>query len=280
MTQAIQLVPATQFSVEMLADLFTRSFEAYFYPGTTTATSLSQRIRQESIDLWRSVVLLVDEQPAGIALLALRGEQAWCGGFGITMPFRGQGLSHRLIEALIEQARAAGARNFSLEVLVRNTVAFRTYTRAGLQTRRDLVLLEWRKPDDYTPTATNEVSVAAPETLLAHYAGFHPVPAAWQRALPALLVSGGLQGLALEQNGALAGYILFQGATSERLRIADLGARSAEAAATLLQALQQRAASILCINEPSNSPFLPAFIETGFSEIDRQHDLELVIAPG
>ncbi|KPV47876.1 hypothetical protein SE17_41095, partial [Kouleothrix aurantiaca] len=136
-----QFVPATSLSLDALADLFTRSFEGYFYPATVSAEALAQRVRGEQIDLARSVLLQVDGAPAGLAIVALRGGHAWCGGFGIVSAQRGRGLALPLAEAMLASARTAGARRLSLEVLTRNAPAIATYRRAGLEHVRDLQIL-------------------------------------------------------------------------------------------------------------------------------------------
>ncbi|NJN19332.1 MAG: GNAT family N-acetyltransferase, partial [Oscillochloris sp.] len=84
MTNGVSFASAATLSLEALADLFTRSFEGYFYPGTTTTALLARRVRTESIDLLHSPIVLRDDVPVGIALVARRDRRAWCGGFGIT----------------------------------------------------------------------------------------------------------------------------------------------------------------------------------------------------
>jgi len=108
MHSQVTFAPATAYTLDALGDIFTRSFENYFYPGTTTAVTLSARVRIEQIDLYRSLVMQVDDDLAGIALLGLRGDRAWCGGFGVMLPFRGRGLAHALATAMLEQARQQG----------------------------------------------------------------------------------------------------------------------------------------------------------------------------
>jgi RimJ/RimL family protein N-acetyltransferase len=268
-------LPASSFALDALADIFTRSFEQYFYPGTTSAEILAQRVRVEQIDLHRSLVMLVDDQPAGQALLARRGDHTWCGGFGVILALRGRGLSHQLAMAMLEQARQAGARRFSLEVLTRNERAIKTYIRLGLQIRRDLQILEWRRPEGESRTESRGRGVEAkePMRLLDRFAALHPVPAAWQRDLPALLTRGGYHGLTIEEAGVTAAYALYQSNADSIARIEDLGAERAELAADLLTALQARSQRILTINEPTDSPLTAAFLDVGFTEIDRQHEM-------
>src|SRR5829696_8107769 len=146
MPSQVTFAPAAAYTLDALGDIFTRSFENYFYPRTTTAATLSARVRIEQIDLYRSLVMQVGDDLAGIALLGLRGDRAWCGGFGVMLPFRGRGLAHALATAMLEQARQAGARGCGLEVLTRNQRALNTYARAGFQPLRDLQVLEWHRP--------------------------------------------------------------------------------------------------------------------------------------
>jgi ribosomal protein S18 acetylase RimI-like enzyme len=236
----------------------------------------------------------VGDEPAGQALLARRGDRAWCGGFGVMLALRGRGLSHRLAAELLEQARQAGARRFSLEVLTRNERAIKTYARLGLRTERDLQILEWRRPEDESRSAASPSSVVSsqsqrttdnrqattdireveePALLLNYFAALHPAPAAWQRDLPALLTRGGFRALALEEASETAAYVLYQANADGIARVEDLGARSPGQAAALLTALQARSQRILTINEPTDSPLTGAFLSMGFTEIDRQHEM-------
>lgn len=264
--------PATAYSLEALADLFTRAFEGYVYAGVTTAQSLSRRVAVEQIDLFRSPVLLVDGEPAGLALVARRGERVWCGGFGITRPHRGRGLAHTLATMMIEQAQEGGARRLMLEVLTRNVSALRVYQRAGMVIQRRLLVLSWR-PGESGPPEPAALEEADPaELVLGHFAGLHPLPAAWQREPPALLALPDLRGLALRESGATLAYALVQGDAAS-MRIADLGARDGAAAARLISGLQGRAVSLISINEPEGSPISAAYQRAGFTVADEQFEL-------
>jgi GNAT superfamily N-acetyltransferase len=277
MSSQVTFAPATGYTLDALGEIFTRSFENYLYPMTLTGAILAMRARTEQIDLQRSLVMQVDDEPAGIALLGLRGERAWCGGFGVALPFRGRGLAHELAVAMIDQARQAGARGCGLEVLTRNQPALRAYARAGFRIVRDLQVLEWRP---HTPAGTGgdgapEPSLAdAPAPgLLAHFAALHPVPAAWQRDLPTLLVRGGMRGLALMNGSRPRAYALFTPVPDGGARIEDVGAQDAGGVALLLAALQARYKRLISVNEPSDSALTAAFAAAGFVEADRQHEL-------
>jgi ribosomal protein S18 acetylase RimI-like enzyme len=274
-----RFLPASSFTLDAFAEIFTRSFEAYFYESTATAATLAARVRVENIDLSRTLVMLVGDEPAGQALLSLRGARAWCGGFGVLAAFRGRGLAHPLAAALVEQARQSGARSFGLEVLTRNAPAIKTYARAGLQVQRDLLVLEWRRPEESAPPAVaRAVEVAAPAYLLEHFAALHALPAAWQRDLPSLLVWNEPQTLMVARDGRPAAYVLFYTNPEGVIRIVDLGAERAEDVLTLLGALQDRGVRIVDVNEPADSPFIAAFAAAGFVEIDRQYEMMIELA--
>jgi GNAT superfamily N-acetyltransferase len=295
MPSQVTFAPAASYSLDALGDIFTRSFENYFYPGTTTGAILSTRVRTEQIDLQRSLVMRVGDDAGGIALLGLRGERAWCGGFGVMLPFRGRGLAHELAAAMLGQARQSGVRGCVLEVLTRNQPAIKTYARAGFQPLRDLQVLEWRRQQGPLQSSGQALQAVAqadqkppqqeahrhqdalvqstPAALLAHFAALHHAPAAWQRDLPALLVRGGLHGLALMNGERPYAYTLVTPMPVSGARVEDVGARDVEQAATLLSALQARYARLISINEPADSALTPAFAAAGFVEVDRQHEL-------
>ena len=280
MNQDLECVPAASFSLDALAEIFTRSFEGYVYAMAVTAAMLAQRIRGENLDLARSLVLMSGGEAQGIALLGLRAERAWCGGFGVAAAARGRGYSHRLAATMIEQARQAGARELSLEVLTRNAPAIKTYLRAGMRVRRDLRVLEWKRGErePALPPAPPPSQAWQPRQLLGLFDRLHPVPAAWQRDLPSLLARAGMQSLAIATDDQPSAYALFSAGPDGRVQLADLAALQAGDARVLLGALQGRAAQIASVNEPAESPLMPAFEDLGFAEVDRQHELVLDLA--
>jgi RimJ/RimL family protein N-acetyltransferase len=270
----VAFTPAAGLALDALADLFTRSFADYFYPGITSTQTLARRVASENIDLLRSVVLRVDGEPAGVALLARRGERTWCAGFGVTLPHRGKGHAHALAQALIEEARESDAARFSLEVLTRNQRALRVYERAGLRIVRRLLILSWRPDDTWSPGAHDTLEPADPAGLvLGHFAALHPAPAAWQREPAALLALPELHGLALREGGETLAYAIVQGEGA--LRLQDFAARDPAAAARLIAALQATSGGITSVNEPAESPLTPAFLRAGFVVADEQHEMTI-----
>lgn len=276
MSNAIEYVPAAALSLEALAELFTRSFEQYYYPATVSAQDLAWRVRVEDIDLWRSLVLRADGEPAGVSLLAIRPACAWCGGFGVIMRHRGQGLAHGLAAATVASAREAGAPRLKLEALTRNERALKTYARAGFRLTRDLLIVEWRRAADQpAPPAPVDVIEADGRALLRSFDALHPHEPAWQRDLASLLTRAPLQGYVLGDVAHPRAYALVQPLGDDVGRVVDLAATRPEDAAPVIAALQARFERVSSVNEPEGSPPARALLAAGFAEVDRQHELEI-----
>jgi GNAT superfamily N-acetyltransferase len=130
--------PASTLSLASVADLCNRTFADYFYDAFISAAHMKMYVRVEQLDLARSPVLYVGDEPAGLATVGLRAERAYCKGFGIIPQFRGRGPAAPLCGEVIRQARLAGVRTLPLGVLQQNERAEKTYLHPGLHVWREL----------------------------------------------------------------------------------------------------------------------------------------------
>lgn len=243
---SLEIRPCSHFNLVELAQIFTDSFAGYSIPIALDAESLALRIRREQIDLHRSVVLYQGAQPVGIALLGIRGDRYWCGGFGILAPFRGRGLAKKLWCAMLHQVKG----HFSLEVLATNQVALDFYLKQGMIKQRELLILEGEGG------GCGEVLRGDPFPLILKSERlWRP---AWQRDIPTLLTLVGLQAYADPE-----AYIVLD----PKQLIVDAGARSREAAASLIAKVS---GPLRLVNEPEESYFSTVLPETG-----RQYELTL-----
>lgn len=276
---AFQFVPASRFTLETLAALYTRTFEGYVMKAIITPAQLETFIRVEDLDLDLSPVLCVGAEMVGFATVGMRGSEAYCRGFGVTVPYRGKGLAHALCEEMIRQARNAGARTMTLGVLIENQGAVKTYLRAGFRPARELHSVAWRRAvtrlvsgDKEEATSFENVCEIEPRRALEHFAAFHPGRAVWNRALPSLKKMNDLQGRAIVKNDTVCAYVLFRTGESE-MEILDLGAARARDGVTLLCALQQDYPQIVCYNEPAESPMHAAFRASDFVVTYRRYEM-------
>lgn len=142
MTDELTLAFANTLSWEELAAAFAAAYEGYSIDLPIGPEWLRRHCQDHDVDLARSPLYLdQDQTPQAVALLGLRQNRAWVGGFGVAREWRGRGVSHRLIADCISQARLAGAEQLQLEVLENNTAAQATYYRAGFTFRRHLAVM-------------------------------------------------------------------------------------------------------------------------------------------
>ncbi|MDQ3818608.1 MAG: GNAT family N-acetyltransferase [Acidobacteriota bacterium] len=272
MTGHLHFRPATTASLEELAEQFNAAFAGYFYPQQVTAALLSRRLRDRQIDLQSSLLAFEGEKFAGLALLALRGSEGWCGGFGIVPEFRGRGRARELMAEFVTRARECGVKRLSLEVLTRNTAARRLYERAGLKVTRDLLILK-RPPDLRGPQQAGELKEVEPPLLLRHFVRLHTVRPSWQRDLASLLGADNVRGLCLGEASAPDAYALFVVRPGGRTIVIDLAACDEESANALCEGVCGMEGTLELVNEPEGSPFVAALLSRGFLETDRQHEM-------
>lgn len=135
----LDLKPASEYSTEELAGFFTDSFKDYLVPIKINTQALMEIVRRDSVDLSVSKVLLMDEKPAGIALIARRGWDDRLAGMGIVPELRGKGAGSWMIERLVAEAKERHTRKLWLEVIEANISAVRIYEKQGFQKIRTLV---------------------------------------------------------------------------------------------------------------------------------------------
>lgn len=121
------------------ASLLTEGFSDYFVPVQMSVAGLLSMVRQDSVDLQSSRVLLRDGQPLGVALIARRGWTSRLAAMSIIPPARGQGIGVEFVGHLLDNARARGDRSMTLEVIEQNAPAVRLYQKCSFQIQRRLV---------------------------------------------------------------------------------------------------------------------------------------------
>jgi ribosomal protein S18 acetylase RimI-like enzyme len=269
----LRFASAATVPLEAFAAAFTSSFEGYPVNISVDSVWLARRVRYEQHDLLNSLVVLDGPETVGMAVLAVRGQRGWVGGFGVVPRWRGRGLGRRLMSELVARARAAGLGRLSLEVLVGNTAAIKLYERAGMRVTRDLLILE--RPAEWagTPKGRPPREAAAAE-LLEHFTRLHPEPPVWQRELASLLVLD-QRGLYLGARSRPRAYVLFRRTAEGETLLSDLAAAGARQARAMCAALGHVGAALNVINEPERSPFAAPLLEHGFREVLRQHEMTM-----
>lgn len=136
---SLSIKPANEFSIPQLAELMTRSFEGYFVPVNITDMILLAMLRRDGIDLASSRVIMKDDQPSGLALIARRGWASRLAAMGIVPTVRNGGTGTWVMRQLIEEAGSRGEKEMLLEVIEQNTAAVKLYEKFGFTKIRRLV---------------------------------------------------------------------------------------------------------------------------------------------
>jgi GNAT superfamily N-acetyltransferase len=132
-------VPASNFPLPDLIHFLNQGFEDYFVPIQFNTVTFLTMLRKDGIDLTASRILLMDEQPCGIALIARRGWASRLAAMGITKDMRGKGAGSWFMNGLINEARQRGDHEIVLEVIEQNEPAVQLYRKSGFQSVRRLI---------------------------------------------------------------------------------------------------------------------------------------------
>jgi len=274
---ALEYVSAAGLSAADLGGLLVAAFAGYRYPpAPDPAASMAERLETEDLDTAASVVALDGAtRRVGISLLAVRGEDSWCGGFGLVPAVRGQGHAARMMAEQARRAAEAGAVRLRLEVLEGNIPALRAYATAGFERVRDVGL--WRHDGRARRRGADLPTVPSADGADAR-ARFAGVRHTWQREPATLRRLAGRPGtVAAVWDGAAALWRSAPWGGTQLLGVAAVGAE--EAAAALEALVGGLPTPVVLFNEPTGTPVDAVLAETGFVRYDRQHELALEPLP-
>ncbi|MCI0556024.1 MAG: GNAT family N-acetyltransferase, partial [Anaerolineae bacterium] len=111
----------------------------YLVPIQFNISQFVTMLRKDSIDLDSSRVLLIDDEPSGVALIARRGWTSRLAAMGVAQKMRGKGAGSWFMEKLIQESRQRNDREMVLEVIEQNEPAVLLYQKFGFQSVRRLI---------------------------------------------------------------------------------------------------------------------------------------------
>jgi len=134
-----EIRPASDYPLSTLVETVNRGFEGYFVPITLNLNAFLNMVRKDGIDLAVSRVLVANDEPRGIALLAHRGWTSRLAAMGIAREMRGMGAGSWFMEQLIREARDRKEHEMVLEVIEQNEPAVSLYEKCGFEIERRLI---------------------------------------------------------------------------------------------------------------------------------------------
>lgn len=170
-------VPASNYSLPDLTKFLNRGFEGYFVPIQFNTSSFLSMVRKDGIDLAASRVLVVNNWPSGLALIARRGWTSRLAAMGIAKEVRGQGAGSWFMDGLVNEAYQRGDHEMVLEVIEQNEPAVNLYRKFGFETVRRL--LGFLRKDAYESEKSDlqEIDLREMARLISQY-GLRDLP--WQ----------------------------------------------------------------------------------------------------
>ncbi|MCY4091151.1 MAG: GNAT family N-acetyltransferase [Caldilineaceae bacterium] len=285
--------------VELLREGFNRGFADYRYNMQMDPAAARAYMGYAGIAAEDCAVLIAEEcgrtHGVGAALLAVRGEDGWCGGLSVAPEYRGNGWGRRLMEAQKRRGQERGLRRIRLEVRTENDPAGAVYRQVGFEPVRELLLWERDPRQGPLPLPFEPLEEGDPARVLQQFYGWHNLRLAWQRRKINLLnyvAQRNCVGLTIPaRDGAPVAYAIAElmprsrpqppGHAEMRLQIIDIAvdpaAKLHDAARPLVQALQLRYVDALLTlyNEPADSRLNPIFASFGFRVYDRQYEMVL-----
>jgi ribosomal protein S18 acetylase RimI-like enzyme len=272
---AVQLVPATSFSIDQLVAAYNQTRVDYLVPMPMNAARLAEYIHLYNVDLDRSQVAVVEDQILGLAMLGVRPNQTWITRLGVLPVKRRRGVGEALMRALLDATKQLRINCTSLEVIKHNTPAHMLFLKLGFTETRELLIL--RRP----PGPPAEVPAAEVEWLdragaLALLSA-RTTPPAWTNETRSLANIENLIGLSLRLPNGSAGWLIFE---KQKFILSHFVMRTSRGDAValgraLLAHLYQRYSELdtHAENIPVDDPHLPAFFDTRFVESFRRIEM-------
>lgn len=171
------ILPASSFPLSDLVKFLNQGFEGYFIPIQIELADFLNMIRKDGLDLSASRVLIMGDEPVGIALIARRGWTSRLAAMGIAKETRGKGAGSWFMEKLIEEACQREEREMCLEVIEQNGPALKLYQKSGFQIVRRLIGLIRKEAVEKEKSTLQEIDLREMGRLISQH-GLPDLP--WQ----------------------------------------------------------------------------------------------------
>jgi len=176
-TMDFNIAPTSNYPLSDLVKFLNSGFEGYFIPIQIEMVDFLTMLRKDGIDLTASRVLITDDQPVGIALIARRGWSSRLAAMGIAKKKRRVGAGSWFMEQLSKEACQRGEREMWLEVIEQNEPAVKLYQKSGFQTVRRLIGLIRKDAEEKEMDSLQEIDLREMGRLISEH-GLTNLP--WQ----------------------------------------------------------------------------------------------------
>jgi GNAT superfamily N-acetyltransferase len=279
----MELIPATEFSLQELADAYNETRIDYIIPMPMTVERLRGYVEVYDVDLASSCAAADRDEILGIGMLGLRDGRAWVTRLGVLPSGRRQGVGRAIMGFLLDAACRHGAPVTWLEVIQGNTPAHELFSSLDFVETRRLIVA--RRPPVFKEMAPGEaperpgvrhVRTLDHEATLGLLASRRDDPN-WINQTESLRNASDVSALVVETDDGGQGWVTYKTSLLRLTRIVADVAQGDPAAVTAaaLQKLHEfyPTQDAIAENIPAGDPKWPGFLRAGYFEAFRRIEM-------
>ena len=280
----IELIPAEQFTLQELTDLYNQTRVDYLVPMPMNSNRLKDYIQDFDIALSQSCVAqAANGQILGLCMLGVRPHQAWITRLGVLPATRRSGVGSALMDCMIENAIASGVPKIQLEVIKNNTPAYHLFLCKEFKETGEYLVMRRAPHPSSEPPRGNIAWWDSDKALDAMQA--YPNHLTWINAVESMRNARDVEGLHLTMPDGSSGWLVYRNtkftlrSTLSHLIIHTEHGNPTEVGTQLLLNLHTHYAhhDTYAENIHKNDPHISAFHTLGyfenFSRIEMFHSL-------
>ncbi len=261
-----------------IVNVLNEVFEDYVLHLFWTIQTLERDLKENDISLQDSFVLMLGDEPIGIALISFRDVRCRIDIMGIVKKHRRSGYGFEIVDKVIEICRWKGVKKVVLEVPSTDKAALIFYDKVGFKKTRELESLSCRTEQTDSPAFSLEPSDIKLVTNYAHESyGVFDRNLNWVRE-PSNLSRLSFYNFALlvDSSGKNHGYCIW-GEKDKVFYIMDLAPREQTPYSDLLRGILQLVADdhdyVLIPSIPTEDPLAKSARELGFKSVLVQEEM-------
>ncbi len=279
----IELIPATEFTLQELADAYNETRIDYIIPMPMTVQRLRDYIEVYDVDLASSCAAATADEILGIGMLGLRPRRAWVTRLGVLPSGRRQGVGKAIMGFLLDAACRHGAPRTWLEVIDGNNPAHELFrslnfveTRMLIVARRPPRFPEMAPGDTAQQLHVRDVRTLDHRATVELLAGRGDAPN-WINQTESVQNAADVSALVVETDEGGAGWVTYKASLLRLTRIIVEVQRGDPAAvtATILRTLHAYypTQDAIAENIPVDDPKWAGFVEAGYFEAFRRIEM-------
>lgn len=279
----MELVKATKFTLQELADAYNETRIDYIIPMPMTVERLRTYIEVYDVDLSGSCAAVRDGEILGIGMLGVREGRGWVTRLGVLPSGRRQGVGRNIMAFLLDAAAARNLPVVWLEVIEGNNPAHELFNRLNFQETRELLVT--RRPPAFREIAPGEV-VERPNVrnvrTMSHEATLELLAQRnddpnWLNQTESLQHVSELSALVVDTEDGGHGWVTYKTSLLRLTRIVVNVTQGDPAGVTaaVLQTLHEfyPTQDAIAENIPEDDPKWPGFLQVGYFEAFRRIEM-------